>query len=108
MSATRLDTDALTSALADLNALGQGGWSLSGSQLCKTFVFPDFVRAFGFMTQVTLIAESMNHHPDWSNAYAHVHVALSTHEAGGITERDIELARQMERLMATAEMHAAQ
>jgi 4a-hydroxytetrahydrobiopterin dehydratase len=101
MSATRLDTDALTTALADLNALGQGGWSLSGDQLCKTFVFPDFVRAFGFMTQVALIAEAMNHHPDWSNAYAHVRVALSTHEADGITERDIELARQMERLSGT-------
>jgi 4a-hydroxytetrahydrobiopterin dehydratase len=108
MSATRLDTDTLTTALADLNALGQGGWSLSGGQLCKTFVFPDFVRAFGFMTQVALIAESMNHHPDWSNVYGQVRVALSTHETGGITERDIELARQMEPLVATAETHVTQ
>lgn len=108
MSATRLDTDALTTALADLNALGQGGWSLADGALCKTFAFPDFVRAFGFMTQVALIAESMNHHPDWSNAYAHVRVALSTHETGGITERDIELARQMERLVASAETHVTQ
>ncbi|ADC62666.1 4a-hydroxytetrahydrobiopterin dehydratase [Allochromatium vinosum] len=108
MSTTRLDTDTLTTALTDLNALGQGGWSLSGGQLCKTFVFTDFVRAFGFMTQVALIAESMNHHPDWSNVYGQVRVALSTHESGGITERDIALARQMERLVAIAEMHVTQ
>ncbi|MTW23037.1 4a-hydroxytetrahydrobiopterin dehydratase [Allochromatium palmeri] len=108
MSAIRLDTDALTTALADLNALGQGGWSLTDGALCKTFAFSDFVRAFGFMTQVALIAESMNHHPDWSNVYGQVRVALSTHEAGGITERDIALARQMERLAMTAETHATQ
>ena len=62
----------------------------------KTFEFADFVAAFGFMTRVALVAERMNHHPEWFNVYRRVEVKLTTHDAGGITELDFELARVME------------
>ena len=56
-------------------------------------MFADFVQAFGFMTQLALHAEKMNHHPEWSNVYNRVNIVLTTHDAGGLTERDITLAR---------------
>jgi 4a-hydroxytetrahydrobiopterin dehydratase len=62
----------------------------------KTFVFGNFVEAFGFMTQVALVAEKMDHHPEWSNVYKTVNVLLTTHDAGGLTSKDVELARAME------------
>jgi 4a-hydroxytetrahydrobiopterin dehydratase len=64
----------------------------------KTFVFADFSEAFGFMARAALVAETMNHHPEWSNVYKRVTVVLTTHEAGGLTERDIKLAEAMERI----------
>ena len=66
--------------------------------ICKRFVFRDFNQAFGFMTRVALVAEKMDHHPEWSNVYKTVEVTLSTHDAGGVTERDIVLARAMDKL----------
>ena len=71
-------------------------WSYSserGGCLSRNFVFADFVQAFGFMTQLALHAEKMNHHPEWSNVYNRVNIVLTTHNAGGLTERDITLAR---------------
>ena len=73
-------------------------WHLDGGKLHRVFVFSDFVEAFGFMTQAAIHAEKMNHHPEWSNVYKKVEVFLVTHEAGGITERDFELARIMDSL----------
>jgi 4a-hydroxytetrahydrobiopterin dehydratase len=61
----------------------------------KTFTFRDFNTAFGFMTRVALQAEKMNHHPEWFNVYKTVQVTLCTHDAGGVTERDVELAKVM-------------
>ena len=75
------------------------GWTYDGKSLNKTFVFPDFVAAFGFMTRVALLAESMNHHPDWSNVYNKVVIRLSTHDAGGVTELDVALAEKVDTLM---------
>jgi 4a-hydroxytetrahydrobiopterin dehydratase len=66
--------------------------------LRKTFGFADFVEAFAWMTAVALVAEKLDHHPDWTNVYHRVDVALWTHDAGGITERDFELAAAMDRL----------
>ena len=63
---------------------------------CKSFRFKDFNAAFGFMTRVALLAEKMDHHPEWSNVYNRVEVLLATHEAGGVTERDVEMARFMD------------
>jgi 4a-hydroxytetrahydrobiopterin dehydratase len=64
----------------------------------KTFTFADFNEAFGFMARAALVAEKMDHHPEWSNVYKRVTVVLSTHEAGGLTERDIGLAQAMDRI----------
>lgn len=77
-----------------------GGWALAedGKSIARRFVFANFNAAFGFMTRVALIAEKMDHHPDWSNVYKTVDVKLSTHDAGGITELDLELARRMNRV----------
>jgi 4a-hydroxytetrahydrobiopterin dehydratase len=74
------------------------GWSLLPDRdaIRKSFVFADFVSAFAWMTRVALVAEKMNHHPEWSNVYRTVDVTLSTHDAHGLTRRDIELAQRMD------------
>jgi 4a-hydroxytetrahydrobiopterin dehydratase len=76
------------------------GWSeVPGRDaISKRFVFADFNAAFGFMTRAALVAEKMDHHPEWSNVYKTVDVTLSTHDAGGVTELDIKLAAAMDRL----------
>jgi 4a-hydroxytetrahydrobiopterin dehydratase len=66
--------------------------------IAKSFKFKDFSEAFGFMTRAALVAERMNHHPEWFNVWNRVDVTLSTHDAGGLTERDIELAAAMDKL----------
>jgi 4a-hydroxytetrahydrobiopterin dehydratase len=76
------------------------GWSLRAGKLLRELSFPNFVEAFGFMTSVALVAERMDHHPEWSNVYGRVVIELTTHDAGGITERDFELARKIEALYA--------
>jgi len=70
------------------------GWTVANGKLHKEFQFENFVQAFGFMSSVALIAESMNHHPEWSNVYNKVSVDLNTHSAGGISELDFEFARK--------------
>lgn len=78
------------------NELGQlSGWQLDRGKLYREFVFPDFSRAFGFMTAVALIAESMDHHPDWFNHYSSVKIWLDSHEVEGISALDIELAKRI-------------
>ncbi len=91
----RLSGGARTQALAGLE-----GWSEVGGRdaIAKTFTFRDFNEAFGFMTRVALAAEKADHHPEWRNVYRTVEVVLSTHDAGGLTSRDIDLARAMNRL----------
>ena len=64
--------------------------------ISRSFVFADFNQAFGFMTRAALAAEKMDHHPEWFNVYKTVEVTLSTHDAGGVTEKDIALAKAME------------
>ena len=66
--------------------------------ITRTFTFTDFNEAFGFMARAALVAEKMDHHPEWSNVYKTVTVTLSTHEAGGLTARDVRLAEAMDRL----------
>ena len=73
-------------------------WSYVQEKLQRRFKFKDFVEAFGFITQVALIAESMNHHPEWSNIYHTVIVDLTTHDVGGISNFDIVLANRIEQL----------
>lgn len=71
-------------------------WTIQDGKLHQTFVFKNFIQAFGFMTQSALIAERENHHPEWFNVYKKVVVDLTTHEADGITERDLSLASSMD------------
>lgn len=72
------------------------GWELIDGKLSKTFRFDSFVNAFGFMASVALAAESMNHHPEWSNVYNRVTIALTTHDAGGLSGLDFTLAQRIE------------
>ena len=74
------------------------GWALSDGKLHKEFSFHSFVEAFGFMASVALVAESMNHHPDWSNTYNRVSINLMTHDLGGISSFDVEFASRIEKL----------
>jgi 4a-hydroxytetrahydrobiopterin dehydratase len=91
----KLTADARKSALAKL-----GGWtSVKGRDaISKKFTFKDFSEAFGFMTRAALVAEKMDHHPEWFNVYKTVEVTLSTHDAGGVTELDVKLAQTMNKL----------
>lgn len=73
-------------------------WELGDGSIRRTFKFSDFVEAFGFMASVALVAEQMNHHPEWRNVWATVEVELSTHDAGGLTELDFKLAAKMDAL----------
>jgi 4a-hydroxytetrahydrobiopterin dehydratase len=66
--------------------------------ITRKFVFKDFNQAFGFMTRAALVAEKMDHHPEWFNVYKNVEVTLSTHDAGGVTELDVKLATEMNKL----------
>jgi 4a-hydroxytetrahydrobiopterin dehydratase len=74
------------------------GWSVANGQLHKEFTFKDFTRAFGFLTSVALIAESMNHHPEWKNVYNRVTIDLMTHDLGGISTMDFEFASRVDNL----------
>jgi 4a-hydroxytetrahydrobiopterin dehydratase len=89
----RLDEAERSSALATLE-----GWSLVEGRdaITKTFVFGDFNAAFGFMARCALVAEKMDHHPEWSNVYRRVTVTLTTHDAGGLTSKDVALAQAMD------------
>ncbi|MBL8665510.1 MAG: 4a-hydroxytetrahydrobiopterin dehydratase [Alphaproteobacteria bacterium] len=91
----RLEGDARRQALAGLK-----GWKVDAGRdaIAKEFRFADFNQAFAFMTQVALKAERMDHHPEWSNVYNRVSVRLSTHDCGGLSQRDIDLARFIDTL----------
>ncbi len=97
MQYTRLQKDAIESELAKLD-----GWSLreDGLAIVRAFKFANFAEAFGFMTECALVAERLNHHPEWSNVYSGVKVCLTTHDAQGVTERDIQLATAMQKAAA--------
>jgi 4a-hydroxytetrahydrobiopterin dehydratase len=73
------------------------GWTREGNAITKRYQFPDFRAAMWFMNAVAAVADAMDHHPDWCNVYNRVTVTLSTHDAGGVTEKDIALAEAMDR-----------
>ena len=74
------------------------GWSLADGKLHRELRFPSFIEAYGFMTRVALVAQSMDHHPEWSNVYGTVVIDLVTHSDGGITEKDLELSSAIDEL----------
>ena len=78
------------------------GWDLDGVSLRRQLVFDSFVQAFGFMAQVALIAERLDHHPNWSNVYNRVDLAITTHDAGGLTALDFEFARRVDAVLTRA------
>jgi 4a-hydroxytetrahydrobiopterin dehydratase len=88
----------LTGADLDRAVAALSGWSLVEGKLHREFRFDNFVGAFSFMSAVALVAEKRNHHPEWKNVYGRVVVDLTTHDAGGITQNDLDLARKMNEL----------
>lgn len=95
--AQKLEGAARAEAIA---GLVERGWAEVEARdaVHKTFVFKNFTRAFGWMTQVALVAEKMDHHPEWSNVYKTVEVTLATHDVGGLSDLDVTLAEKMDRL----------
>ncbi len=91
--AKKLSADEIQAGLDELE-----GWSLDDEKLYREFRFENFITAFGFMSSAAIEAEKMNHHPEWFNVYSKVRVHLITHDAGGITELDFQLAKKMNAL----------
>lgn len=89
----KLDEPSILSRIKRLN-----NWQWRNGRLYKEFQFPDFVKAFSFMTGVALLSESLNHHPNWSNVYNRVTIELFTHDVNGITEFDFVLAERIDAL----------
>ena len=92
----QLDEDARAAAL---DALADWDYDEARDALARSFAFGDFVEAFGFMTRVALLAEKADHHPEWSNVYNRVDILLTTHDAGGLSARDVALARALDALL---------
>ncbi len=90
--AKKISHQDLTQQIAQLE-----GWAMSKNReaIVKEYLFSNFSAAFAWMAQVALLAEKMDHHPEWTNVYSRVNVALTTHDAGGITQNDIDMAKKM-------------
>jgi 4a-hydroxytetrahydrobiopterin dehydratase len=93
MTLAKLSDNQIKEELLSLN-----GWSIKGGKLHKDFVFANFIDAFGFMVKASMHIEKMNHHPEWFNVYNKLSVDLTTHDAGGITKNDINLAKTLNSL----------
>jgi 4a-hydroxytetrahydrobiopterin dehydratase len=93
MTTPKATESEIRKAIAEMDS-----WTIKNGKLHREYRFPDFVQAFGFMTQVALLAERAAHHPEWFNVYNRVVVDLTTHEAQGITRKDLALAREMEQI----------
>ena len=78
------------------------GWEHRGDRIARTFRFGSFAEAFGWMTSIAIVADKLDHHPEWRNVYSRVEVELTTHDAGGLSERDFELARVMDELASAS------
>ena len=91
---TKFSDSEIHSALQD-----RKDWTLVNGKLHREYKFPDFVHAFSFMTGAALIAEAMGHHPEWSNVYNRVTIDLTTHDAGGISAKDFDLAAKLDALL---------
>ena len=96
---TKYTTSETEDKLDELNTNKDSPWKIKDGKLNKTFVFSDFVDAFGFMTKIAIHAEKANHHPEWFNVYNKVEIDLATHEAGGLTARDFELATIIDKVV---------
>ena len=101
MAATKLTEQEIEQQLAEINAeLSQENqWQRVGDKLNKTFVFKNFIQAFGWMTQVAMHAEKLIHHPEWFNVWNKVEVTLTTHDVNGISDLDFKMIKRMENLL---------
>jgi 4a-hydroxytetrahydrobiopterin dehydratase len=88
-----------TVSAADLASLGNWTTDAAGKSIHRELRFADFSEAWGFMNRVALLAESQNHHPEWSNVWNTVRITLSTHDAGGLTDKDVTLARAIDKIL---------
>jgi len=102
MAANKLTEQEIQQELRLVNEVlpAQQQWRVVAGKLVKQFVFKDFVQAFGWMTQVAMHAENMNHHPEWSNVWNKVDVALVTHDVDGLSELDFKMIKRMEQLIS--------
>ena len=98
MSRELIDQQAIENVITALNRQSAQEWTFTENKLCRKFVFGNFIQAMGFMMSAAIVAERMNHHPEWSNVYKTVEVALTTHSSQGVTQLDLDLAQQMEDL----------
>jgi 4a-hydroxytetrahydrobiopterin dehydratase len=98
MHSEKLSPEIIKDKLTELD-----GWNLDAEKLTRLFVFGNFVEAFAFMTEVAVLAEAMNHHPEWSNVYKRVDIHLTTHDVGGLSELDFSLAQQINTLFNSLE-----
>ena len=98
---TRLNKQEIQARISQVDAV----WILKGKFIHRDFIFKDFIQAFSFMTSVALIAEKSDHHPNWKNAYNKVNIALSTHNADGLTDKDFELAREIDQVFKNYAQH---
>ena len=92
------DPSGLATRRAALDRLGEWDYDEARDALTRSFLFADFSEAFAFMTRVALAAEKADHHPEWSNVYSNVEIVLSTHDAGGLSEKDVTLAKFIDSL----------
>ena len=98
---SKIESIDLRETQTDVSLQRPPGWTaIAGPKLHRKFEFSDFVAAFGFMTKVALLAETMGHHPEWSNVYNIVTIDLNTHEQGAITDKDIELATKINQIVS--------
>jgi len=94
-----MNYEKLDAAAAEREIASLDGWELKpeGNAIFKSFTFKNFVEAFGFMTECAIVAEKLNHHPEWFNSYSRVDVLLTTHDAKSLTDVDFKLARRMDK-----------
>ena len=96
MTIAKLTTTEIETGLQALS-----GWELKDGKLHRQLKFKNFSQAFGFMAQVAFLAEKMDHHPEWFNVYSRVTIDLTTHEAGGLSQRDLDLAQEINKILTT-------
>ena len=89
----------IENSLNTLNSPIQEPWVIKEGKLYKEYILKDFIAAFGFMTQVAILAEKANHHPEWFNVFKKVQISLTTHEVGGLSSKDFDLAGQINKLI---------
>lgn len=97
MSTLKMSSEQIEAELKNLD-----GWELKNEKLHRELKFKNFGQAFGFMTQVAILADRLEHHPEWSNVYSRVTIDLTTHEAAGISQRDFELAQKINEILAAS------